>query len=477
MTVLRRRRRRIDLVVAAVIALMAVAITAVVYLGSDVRATALTTAAGSGPPIPESAERAPQQLRQIWQLSTNPQYGALATPYGSVVTADTHSVSGFDARDGSPLWQYVRENRTLCAIGSGDTHPDSLTAWTGVHGVMTLFSKNGYCSQVTLLNPSTGERLYQRTSPNQDPGELFFGAPYVGWLGTDYLELWRHDLVATIRYGDQPNPVNSSGPHVGCEFTDAAATADQLATIEHCGSGAQLVLHWPTPSDAPDNDDHGWDANHSEPKATIALDSDDAVILAVTADRAAVLVSQPEPSIAVYNSAGEQISRDPIDIPANAITRAATAGITPATVYDGVRYTVVGDRLFAFGYESITEPAPPTPDVESPDGDAGEDSSSASSAEGAGSDVPPDEPEMIAVDSPILQWMARGVLGLPTRVGDAVLAPTAGALLVLSAIDGTTESSIDVDRGAYIGRVDVSAVGPVLVEIRGEQVVGLAAAD
>src|SRR5699024_4802207 len=134
--------------------------------------------------------------------------GSVASPYGSVVTADKHTVTGHLASDGSTLWSYSRSNHPLCAIGSGDTTTDPLTEWTGVHGIMTVFAKNGYCSQVTLLNPSTGARLYQRTSPTHKPGELFFGAPYVGFMSSNYLELWRHDLVATIRYGDQAQPVD-----------------------------------------------------------------------------------------------------------------------------------------------------------------------------------------------------------------------------------------------------------------------------
>jgi hypothetical protein len=464
----RRTRRRIDIAVAGSLALVVVIVAAWIYLGSDSRATTLTTASGTAAiSTPEPATRAPDALKQVWTLSTNPEYGAVVTPYGSVVTADAHEVRGFTAQGGTPLWSYARSNRTLCAIGSGDTTADELTSWSGVHGVMTLFAKNGYCSQVTLLDPVSGGRLYQRTSPNQDPGHLLFGAPYVGWFGSDYLELWRHDLVATIRYGNQPNPVNSTGPHTGCLFTDAAVTADQLATIEQCGAATNLVLNWPTPADAPDKGDKGWDPNHSAPKATIPLGSRDAVILSVTADRAAVLVDRPAPAVVVYDASGAEISRTTVDIDAAEIAATAAAGPTPSVDFDGARYVLVGHTLFALSTETVTAPAPATTSTapaDRPSDDAGSVVSDASAAA---------PPEMTNVDSPVLDWTAPDIEGLPTRIGADVLAPTARGLAVLAAATGVTTRTIAVDRAGWTGRVDVTAAGTTVVEVRGSKVVGL----
>lgn len=452
MTLPRRAHRRIDALIAVVIAIVVAVTAAGLYLSSDVRATTLDTAApDAAPTTPVAATEVPAELHVAWQLATEARYGALATPYGTVVTADEHSVSGFDASDGAPLWSYSRSNRSLCAVGSGDTTADALDSWTGVHGVMTVFAKNGYCSQVTLLDPSTGDRLYQRTGPNGDPGRLFFGSPYVGWMSSDYLELWRHDLVATIRYGDQPNPVNSTGPHTGCTFTDAAVTADQLATVEHCGTATNLVLNWPTPSDAPDKDDKGWDANHSDPKATIPLDGNDAVILALTADRAAVLVDGRSPSIVIYDDAGDEVSRTPADIDAADIAATAHAGITPSVTYQGRRYSLVGTALFAMSSVTDTIPAPP-PDNPTDATDA---------------------PATVTVQTPVVDWSASGALGLPAFVAGDILVPTAAGLAVHDAGTGRLSATIAVDRGGYSGRVDVRAVGRVLVEVRADTVVGL----
>lgn len=465
----RLARRRVDIVVGAVIAVLALSAATIVYLGSDSRATTLTVAPeGIAPSPPTAPAAAPAAVQQIWQLDTDPRYGAAVTPYGSVAVADEHSVRGYASDNGTPLWSYERSNLTLCGIGSGDTAPDPVGQWTGVHGVMTLFAKNGYCSQVTLLDPASGERLYQRTSPNQDPGQLFFGTPYVGWMGTDYLELWRHDLVATIRYGNQPNPVNANGPHLGCTFSDAAATADQLVTIEHCGGETNLVLNWPTPSDAKDKGDKNWDANHSSPKATVPLGSVAAVILAVTADRAAVLVAEPAPAVVIYDTSGQEISRTPVDMDAAEIVATAAAGITPSVTYQSRRYTVVGTSLFSFSSSPVTVPAPPADDAGASDGE------SSASSDGS-TDASESEPATVTVQSPVFDWRLPDALGLPARIGADILLPTPGGIAVADAASGAITRTITVDRAGYTGRVDVRAVGDVLVETRGATVVGLGA--
>lgn len=475
MTLPRRTRRFVDAAVAAAIAL-AVVITAVaLWSGSDERATSSVTASpGAAPTVPATPDAVPGELHQVWELATDPQYGAVVSPYGSVVTAGAHGVVGYAVTTGARLWSYSRSNRQLCAIGSGDTTADGLSSWTGVHGVMTLFAKNGYCSQVTLLDPTTGARLYQRTSPNQDPGQLFFGAPYVGWTGSDYLELWRHDLVATIRYGNQPNPVNSNGPHLGCTFSDAAVTTDQLATIEHCSGAMHLVLNWPTPSDSPTGKDKGWDANHSQPKTTVDLPGTSAVIVGITTDRVAVLVATPSPAVVVYDSSGVETSRTAVDVSAAEIAQTAKAGITPSVVYQTRRYTLVGHHLLSVSSQTLTVPAPPPTTTAAPQSGSdvttgGADATgSDSGAGGTGATE-----ETVSVANPVLDWVAPDAIGLPTRVGSAILVPTAAGLEPRSVSEGAAGTVIPVQRGGYTGRVDVTAVGNMLVEVRGRTVVGL----
>lgn len=471
MTLPRRTRRLVDAAVAAAIALVVLVAAVTLWLVSDVRATSSVTASpDESPAVPVPATSVPGAVHQVWQLTTDPHLGAAVSPYGAVITATGHGVIGHDAATGARLWSYTRANRVLCAVTSGDTVADGLSAWTGVHGIMTLFAKNGYCSQVTLLDPSTGARLYQRTSPNQDPGQPFFGAPYVGWLGSDYLELWRHDLVATIRYGNQPNPVNSNGPHLGCTFSDAAVTTDQLATIEHCAGVTHLVMNWPTPSDAPKNS-NGWDANHSTPKATIDLASKDAVIVGITTDRVAVLLDQPSPAVVVYDTSGKQTSRTPVDVPAPDIAATAAAGITPSVTYQTRRYTLVGHALFSFSSETVNVPAPPPTTTTAPQ--SGGDVAAGGGASTAVGGTP--VPETVTVANPVMDWVTHDAIGLPTRIGSTMLIPTADGLRTRPVTGNTAGALIPVDRHGFTGRVDVAAVGAMLIETRGAAVVALAA--
>jgi len=466
-TLPRRIRRRIDAAVAAVIAIVVVVVAFVLWQGSDFRATADETAPSSlAPPIPTSPTALPERLTQRWQLHTDPGYGAIASVYGTVVTADRHSVVGHDARTGATVWSYSRSNVDLCGIATGDTVPaDDLTTAPGLHGIVTLFAKNGWCSQVTTLDPNTGARVYQRTSPNQLGGQMIFGSPYAGWVGKDYLELWRWDLVVTIRYGNQPNPVNSDGSHTGCTFSDAAVTDLQLATIEHCTDHpdtATLVLTWPTPSDAPDKGTQGWDANHSPPKTTIDTHSPDAVIVGITPDRAAVLVSEPAPALVVYDSSGTELSRTPVDISAAEIVQTAAAGITPSVVYQTRRYTLVGHHLLSMSAETVSVTVTPSPTTAPPTGEAAPTTSSGAA-----------KPQTTSEQNPVLDWIAPDATGLPTRIGTSMLIPTVDGLQARAVADGSVTTTIPVDRGGYTGRVDVTAIGDEIVEVRGDTVVGL----
>jgi hypothetical protein len=462
-TLPRRTRRRIDAAVGALIAVVVLVVAIVLWQGSDFRATADDTASGSQvPSTPAPPTGVPTHLTERWTLGTDPRYGAIASVYGTVVTADEHAVIGHDVSTGKRVWSYSRSNRTLCGIASGDTVPTDPTEATGLHGIVTVYAKNGWCSQVTTLDPNTGARVYQRTSPNELGGQMIFGAPSAGWVGHDYLELWRWDLVATIRYGNQPNPVNSDGPHLGCTFSDAAVTDLQLATVEHCTDNpdaANLVLHWPTPDDAPDVGTKGWDANHSPPKATIDTHSPAAVIVGITPDRAAVLVSRPSPAMVVYDSAGTEISRTPVDVSAAEIAATAKAGITPSVVYQDRRYTLVGHHLLSVSAESVTVRVTATTTSAPPTGEAAATSSS--------------QPRTTTEQSPVLDWVAPDAVGLPAHVGATMLVPTAAGLAVRGVDNGTVRRTIDVPRGGYTGRVDATAVGDMIVEVRGGTVVGL----
>jgi len=506
------RRRRIDRLVAAVIAVLVVGVGVAVYLNSDVRAT--TSVLGPTTPAPDVPDTVPNTLTQRWSLATNPDLGSVASPYGVVITADDHTVTGHDAVSGEFRWSYGRENLPLCAIGSGDVDAPGVTRRGKVRGVMVLSEKNGYCSQVMLLDPDTGARHYYRTSPNQVGGSLAFGGPYAAWMGPTLVELWRDDLVRTIQYGDEPTPPKPNATHTGCTFTDIALADDQFATVEHCvdanaadanaadanaadggavdgnaagqGGNAQLVVNWATPDSAPDKPD-GQDVFKHEPRADIDTGSPAARIVGITADRVAVLVSAPEPAVVVYDSSGAEQSRGPVDIPAEQIvaadqlTAAGGTSPTPSVVNGDARYSLIGDHLIAVTSQQITTDAPATSSTTAlesrePPTISVFATSTATSGSESGSGSASEPPAQVQVDDLDFAWSKAGALGLPAVIGDRLLMPVDAGLAVFAAANGNpgiVPTTIPVDRGGYAGRVDATAVGGMIIEARGGRVVGL----
>ena len=78
-----------------------------------------------------------------------------------------------------------------------------------------------------------------------------------------------------------------------------------------------------------------------------------------------------------------------------------------------------------------------------------------------------------------LNWVAAGAIGLPATVGSTVLMPTKAGLSSFNAATGPLDLSADgavstpVDRSGHVGRVDVSAIGKMIIEDRGATVVAL----
>ena len=479
MTLGAARRKRIDRIVAAAIAVVVIVVAVIVYLTSDIRATTLTVVDSKD--APEAPDGAPTSLSQAWTLPTDPTLGAVASPYGVVVTTDGSTVTGHDAVTGEARWSYSRPNEPQCAVGSGDLDAPGVRNRGKVRGVMVVSEKNGYCSQMMLLDPDTGERHYYRTSPNQPGGSLAFGGPYAAWLGPSLVELWRDDLVRTIQYGDLPSPPKPNAAHPGCEFTDIALADEQFATVEHCAETspyAQVVINWATPDSAPDKPD-GQDVFQHEPRATIDTGSAAARIVGITADRVAVLVSEPEPAVVVFDTSGAEQGRTPVGIPADAIEAAdrltSTGGTAPTpNVRSGSdRYSLIGDHLLAMTSDTEDVQVTPTPTTSSgaefitpTPGQLAEESTLAG----------PPPLETVQVKGLTYRWTVDGALGLPAVTGDQLVMPVDGGLSVFqktNANPGIVPLTVAVDRGAYTGRVDAAAVGEMIIETRGGTVVGL----
>ncbi len=399
-----------------------------IYRNSDARATTLTT--GPDLPVPTAMAVSPAALSEVWRLTRDPQFPAVASPYGTVVVAGRRTVTGYDAVTGVARWSYQRSNLSLCALGSGDTTTAGLKLSGAVRGIVTGYSKGGVCSEITTLNPITGERLFQRTGFTAADSTLVFGGPYGGMISDDLVELWRYDLVRTIQYGNQPEPTKPGTKHLGCAFTDAAVATTQFGTIEHCspdGGDAQLVLNYDDPGATTDAKTKKWDALNFSPRATVDLQTEHARLLAISADKAAVLVASPEPAVVLYSSSGAELSRTPVQVSADQVIAADHAGrVTPTVIADGRRYVLVGTTLIAIDTDGMT-----------------------------------------------VLWTQHRVRGLPAVVGEDVLVPTDAGIVSIASADGATRNTLPVDRAGFTGRVDLGVVGHTVVESRGDVVVGL----
>lgn len=473
-----RTRRRRDRIIAAALAVAAIVVATIVYLTSDIRATDSVTAPVQA--APKAITSVPQQLTVRWQQATDPAMGAAASPFGMVVTADQHTVTGRDVDTGAARWSYTRSDRQLCRIGSGDTTAGDLSSpFSSIsdgrpRGILAIYARDGLCGEMVLLDPRTGERRYQRTAPNQWDGALIYGGPYAAWAGTDRLEIWRWDLLRTFQYGNQPNPTSAGTRHLGCTFTDAAVADNQFGTIEHCpakGKNARIVLNWTDPNI---HDREKYDVYKTANLMDVDTGSTAARIVGITKDRVAVLVASPTPAVVVYDAAGKITGRTPVDVPV-AVIGSGTAP-TPRITLNDVQYALVGDRLIAVGSEQVTVTMPISTSATT---SAATDTSTVGLGTllgGSGTGGSTAEPTSKTEDraSPTLRWTLPKAIGLPTAVGTDLLVPTIGGLLVVPATEGTVSRTIPVSR-AGVGRVDVMAVGDHLVELRGDEVVSLKA--
>ena len=468
-----------------------VAVGFAVYQHSDIKAAHLAT--GTLQKIPEPSTTVPSRLAQKWSTTTDPAYGSVASPYGVVITADPHTVTAHDSTTGAVRWSYSRSDTTVCTIGSGDVDTVAFDPSKGfgtdkadgkVRGLLSVFAENGFCSQINTFDPDTGHRSYTRTSPTGPGGQLTFGGPYAAWLDPDLVEIWRFDLVRTAQYGELPNPTTAFQSHHGCRFTDLAVADTQYGTVEHCaalGAHARIALQFTDPYSMNDK----WSPFTLHHRMDVDTGSDAARIVGITSDRVAVLVATPVPAVVLYDAAGTVISRTPVDIPATEIVAADRSGrITPAVADDSARRSLIGTHLLSVSAAPTLTPAPATTvpttsETPAPEATTPETTTPATTGgDGTGADEAP-QPE-VSVQTLTVDWVAAKALGLPAQVGGSLLMPVEGGLEVLDSAagppagDGAAPSRVlAVNRQAYRGRVDAAAVGTMVIENRGPEVVAL----
>jgi hypothetical protein len=414
------RRRRGDIIAAAVLALLLIGAGLTVWRASPVAHTSDEPAAI---PIsqPPAAADVPAGFTEAWrQPSGATDQPVVAGP--AAVTADGSRVVGRDAATGTEGWSYSRD-RPLCTVDSA--FPDG-----GVRRVLALYAgTTGYCSELTALRSDTGTRL-AASNPDVRPGtRLVADRTYVVATGADYLEVWRSDLVKTLEYGVVTTPVQAGRqPRPGCTYGSVAVSGGRVGVIERCpGEGTDRLTVLAA--------DGNGGADKPQVEFSVPLPSAGATLVALSADRAAVALPGP-PRLELLDGAGQQVGLVPLDVPdADLATNAPGRIATTESTVGSANVTGAGDGRVYWWTGSRT----------------------------------------IALDGTDLAplWTVDGTLGPALPYGRGLLVPVPAGLLDLDATRGTALRTLPVARADPTAPVRLAAVGNVLLEQRGTEVVAL----
>lgn len=395
-------RRRVDFVALAVLVVACLTVALTVWARSDIH----TTVSRTGPAsvhAPAAPDAVPASLRQAWQARSD------ATPvpvaHGpTVVSADGGTVLGRDPLTGHPRWRYQRD-LDLCTVSTG---------WSMV---VAVYHRSRNCSEVTALDPTTGERGPQRNGDAERDTRLVGDGTYLTTTGPTLSDTWRSDLVKTTEYGKVPDFKNPDRqPRPECHHGSVAAADGKVGVIEHCPhSSSDRITVYKAKSE--DSDD---------PEVTLStgLDHSDARIVAMTETRIAIAM----PGVLQVRDleSGKQLAQYPLRLPRRELSGDPAGDVTPVTEGEDAFYWFTGSRTVAL----------------------------------ARTDLRP-------------EFTVGGTLGPGCRFADKLLLPVHDGIAVVDPASGVTERTIAVDRHGYTGTVAMNTLGPVVLEQRGDTLVAL----
>lgn len=414
-----RFRRRSDYLAVLLIVLLAGGLSALVWHGSDVRATLSETAA-AGPGLPVPPDEVPQRLTEVWRArSAATDSPMVAGPV--VVTGHNATVTGRAPQSGDTRWRYTRDI-PLCTVS---------VAWSKV---LTLYQKDGEllpsdaqqatgnCSEITALDSVTGERRDQRNGNAELGTRLLTDGNYVTATGKLLLNTWRSDLVQTAEYGLVPDARNPQRqPRPGCTHGSVAVGGDLVGVVERCPlEPADRLSVFGAVNPNPDESDRPV-LNYS-----VALPARHGRIVAMTEDTVAVAVADPSRLIVYDAEEDKQLASYPVDVPAGKLRGDPAGGVTPTSLGSVAVSWFTGDATVALDPESFR---------------------------------------------PL--WTTKDTVGPGTEFAGATLVPTRSGIAVLDRETGRRVRDIPVDRGGYTGDVRLATIGPVVLEQRGSTLVAL----
>lgn len=392
---------------AAVLLVLVLVGGALVRTFSDAAATRSVTseAPETAPAAPDDV---PEALTEAWRAPS----AATPVPLAvgpTAITADGSEVVGRDPLTGLPRWSYRRELQ-LCTVGA---------AW---NRAVAVYEEGEYCGEVTTLEAAGGARGPQRNADVGLGARLQGNGTLVAATSPYYLEVWRSDLVRTVEYGEVPVEVQPGRqPRPGCRHASVVLGTGRLGVLERCPDdpGDRLTMLEP----------NGEEADSPEELFSVVLPEKGARLVALSPDRAAVLLPDPT-RLAVLDADGEQVASYPLDLPAGDLDGDPAGGVVPTTY--GVRTIQwwTGSRTIGLDISTLR---------------------------------------------PV--WSLPNTLGPGTLMAGRLVVPVPDGLAVLDSGTGDHLLTVHVPRGDHSGRVGLASLGPVLLEQRGPEVVALVPAN
>ena len=437
-----RFTRKRDVLVAALIAVVALVVGVLVWSSSDVRATSSQTYSGAAP-SPAAPTAFPPSLGESWRAKS------AATPVPvtvgpAVVTGDDGEVAGRDPVSGKIRWRYTRD-LPLCTLAGAWSmavavyaKPDNLLPASDPR-------KAGGCSEVTALDPATGKRGKQpqpgeerdkpdggqRNSDAERGTRLLFDGSYVTTTGDRLLTTWRSDLVQTMEYGQVPALVNpDKQPRTGCEYRTATVVQSRVAVVEDCpdDAGDRLTVYRATGNN---------DSEKPDVVASVAVPNGSRVVAMTDQCRLnpddaedvqqCTAVAMPNPArLLVLDEKGEEIDTYPLSLGPGDLASEPTDHVVAATHTPVAIYWYTGTRTIALSAADL---------------------------------------------SPL--WTIEGALGPGTMFAGRMLVPVRDGLRVLRPATGEPVGTIPVNRDGYAGPVTMSTLGSMVYEQRGDTLVAM----
>lgn len=284
--------------------------------------------------------------------------------------------------------------------------------------VDAVYRKETGCSEVTQLDPGTGVRTAQRNGDAELGTRLVVDGSHVTTTGKKLLNTWRDDLVKSMEYGQVPAMVQpNKQPRTGCTYGTVAAASSKIGVIERCpGDPADRFTIFGASNDEAD-----------EPKVdySTVLAGRNAKIVAMSGDLALIVLPEQK-LLVIYGGDGLQKAAYPLDVPGADVAQDPVGGVmTTSWTAEGV-YWFTGSKTMAFSRDDLTP-----------------------------------------------RWTLNGTLGPGVQFGEQLVVPIKGGLAVLDELTGATIRTVGVGRHGYTGPVQLSSVGPVLLEQRGTTLAAL----